>query len=91
MPSQRAPSLPPTPRLTRPHRRTRGDGNCFFRSFLFGYLEHLLLCGDVAERDRLLGRLAALKKELVEVGGYDDIGERRLEGGWLWQRMVCGG
>lgn len=22
-----------------PCRRTRGDGNCFFRSFLFGYLE----------------------------------------------------
>jgi hypothetical protein len=60
-----------------PRRRTRGDGNCFFRSFLFGYLEHLLLSGDVAERDRLLGRLAALKKELVEVGGYDDIGGRR--------------
>lgn len=54
-------------------RRTRGDGNCFFRSFLFGYLEHLLLSGDVAERDRVLERLQGLKKVLVEVGGYDEI------------------
>lgn len=23
-------------------RRTRGDGNCFFRSFIFRYLEYLL-------------------------------------------------
>ena len=23
-------------------RRTRGDGNCFFRAFGFGYLEHML-------------------------------------------------
>jgi ubiquitin thioesterase protein OTUB1 len=24
-------------------RRTRGDGNCFFRSFIYGYLEWLLV------------------------------------------------
>ena len=23
-------------------RRTRGDGNCFFRAFLYAYYEHLL-------------------------------------------------
>jgi hypothetical protein len=58
-------------------RRTRGDGNCFFRSFLFGCLEGLLLQDDGgAERDRLLGRLEGLKKELIEVGGYDELGEQ---------------
>lgn len=33
-------------------RRTRGDGNCFFRGFIFSYLEGLLLKRDVAECDR---------------------------------------
>ncbi|KAL4428057.1 hypothetical protein ABPG75_002146 [Micractinium tetrahymenae] len=54
-------------------RRTRGDGNCFFRSFFFGYLEHLLLSGDGGERDRAMRELEGLKKALVEVGGYDEI------------------
>lgn len=54
-------------------RRTRGDGNCFFRSFLFGYLEHLLLSGDLGERDRVVARVEGLKGTLTEVGGYDEI------------------
>lgn len=33
-------------------RRTRGDGNCFYRAFIFGYLERLLLKNDTAERER---------------------------------------
>lgn len=33
-------------------RRTRGDGNCFFRGFVFGYLEALLKSNDLVERDR---------------------------------------
>ena len=32
-------------------RRTRGDGNCFFRSFMFAYL----VCYSVDIRDALLG------------------------------------
>lgn len=58
-------------------RRTRGDGNCFFRSFLFGYIEGLLLSEDGArERDRVLAQLEGLKKALVAIGGYDEIGGR---------------
>ena len=33
-------------------RRARGDGNCFFRSFMFAYMEHLLTQQDWRERDR---------------------------------------
>ena len=66
---------------TTPCRRTRGDGNCFFRSFFFGYLEHLLLLGDGAERARAVQRLEGLKKPMVEVGGYDEIGA--WVGGWV--------
>ena len=33
-------------------RRARGDGNCFFRSFIFGYLERLVITNNLAERDR---------------------------------------
>lgn len=33
-------------------RRTRGDGNCFYRSFVFSMIEHLMLSGDEAERSR---------------------------------------
>ena len=70
--------LPPSPSPPPiPCSRTRGDGNCFYRSFLFGYLEHLLLSPDGGgERDRAITRLEALKKELTEVGGYDEIGAR---------------
>ena len=33
-------------------RRTRGDGNCFFRAFLFSYLEGLLFNQDLEECKR---------------------------------------
>jgi ubiquitin thioesterase protein OTUB1 len=33
-------------------RRARGDGNCFFRSFMFALAEGLLERGDLAERNR---------------------------------------
>jgi hypothetical protein len=33
-------------------RRTRGDGNCFFRSFIFGYIENLVKTKDITERNR---------------------------------------
>lgn len=52
-------------------RRTRGDGNCFFRSFAFAYLEHLLCTGDEQERDRAVARLQQLQKQLMDAG-YDE-------------------
>lgn len=102
LPPRRPP--PPTPhrllpRLPDPRehrlalgcRRTRGDGNCFFRSFFFGYLEHLLLSGDGAERDRAVRELEGLKKSLVEVGGYDEIGGRRGAARWAGPRRAASG
>lgn len=34
-------------------RRTRGDGNCFFRSFMFAYMEGLVKTNNLPERNRL--------------------------------------
>jgi hypothetical protein len=36
-------------------RRTRGDGNCFYRGFVFSYLEGLLLQNNTKECDRCGG------------------------------------
>ena len=35
-------------------RRARGDGNCFFRSFIFAYMEHLVFTADLTERNRYI-------------------------------------
>ena len=75
-------------------RRTRGDGNCFFRSFLFGYVEHLLLGGDAAEAARVLARVEGMKAALAGVGGYQEIGTSRRgrRVGVPWCRVcVCEG
>lgn len=53
-------------------RRTRGDGNCFFRSFIFGYLENIIKTSDIGERDRGINRLHELKQELI-ASGYDEL------------------
>ena len=53
-------------------RRARGDGNCFFRSFLFAYLEDLLVSADEVERDRII-RALHTQKVLLQKAGYDDI------------------
>lgn len=39
-------------------RRTRGDGNCFFRSFVFAYMEDLVKTLNLSERNRSV-RLAS--------------------------------
>jgi ubiquitin thioesterase protein OTUB1 len=49
-------------------RRARGDGNCFYRSFAFGYLERLLLDRDTVEITRMQAVLARLKEELAKQG-----------------------
>lgn len=59
-------------------RRVRGDGNCFYRAVLFGYLERLLTCkleeGQLpsnkadAELDRMKAKIAGSMHELVAVG-----------------------
>ncbi|XP_042501899.1 OVARIAN TUMOR DOMAIN-containing deubiquitinating enzyme 1-like isoform X1 [Macadamia integrifolia] len=52
-------------------RRTRGDGNCFFRSFMFSYLEHILESQDKAEVDRITSNVEECKKTLQRLGYAD--------------------
>ncbi|KAM7269416.1 hypothetical protein ACFE04_024913 [Oxalis oulophora] len=49
-------------------RRTRGDGNCFFRSFMFSYLEHVLETQDKAEVERIKGKVEECGKTLKSLG-----------------------
>ncbi|KAJ8759363.1 hypothetical protein K2173_006883 [Erythroxylum novogranatense] len=49
-------------------RRTRGDGNCFFRGFMFSYLEHILLTQDRLEVDRVKNNVEDCRKMLQSLG-----------------------
>ncbi|KAK6160477.1 hypothetical protein DH2020_003858 [Rehmannia glutinosa] len=49
-------------------RRTRGDGNCFFRSFMFTYLEHILESQDRTEVDRITVNVEQCRKTLLSLG-----------------------
>ncbi len=53
-------------------RQSRGDGNCFFRAFIFSYLEHLAESGDMKERRRMVTRLSDIKGMLL-AAGYDEL------------------
>lgn len=50
-------------------RRARGDGNCFYRAFAFGYLEENLQNKNELERFRQL--IHDFKDKLVELGYLD--------------------
>ncbi|KAH9658563.1 OVARIAN TUMOR DOMAIN-containing deubiquitinating enzyme 1 [Citrus sinensis] len=52
-------------------RRTRGDGNCFFRSFMFSYLEHILASQDQAEVDRIKAKVEECRRTLQSLGHAD--------------------
>ncbi|XP_020202645.1 ubiquitin thioesterase otubain-like [Cajanus cajan] len=52
-------------------RRTRGDGNCFFRCFMFSYLEHIMECQDQAEIDRIKANVEKSRKALQTLGYAD--------------------
>ncbi|XP_057868873.1 OVARIAN TUMOR DOMAIN-containing deubiquitinating enzyme 1 isoform X2 [Cryptomeria japonica] len=49
-------------------RRTRGDGNCFFRSFMFSYLEHILEIQDQAEVQHVLKNIEQCRTTLLDLG-----------------------
>ncbi|CAI7774563.1 unnamed protein product, partial [Closterium sp. NIES-53] len=49
-------------------RRTRGDGNCFFRCFLFALLEHLLQGGSKEECVQVRERVARSEQRLRDLG-----------------------
>ncbi|XP_057470816.1 OVARIAN TUMOR DOMAIN-containing deubiquitinating enzyme 1-like [Actinidia eriantha] len=52
-------------------RRTRGDGNCFFRSFMFSYLEHILESQDREEVNRITANVENCRKTLQSLGYAD--------------------
>ena len=63
-------------------RRVRGDGNCFYRAFIFSFLESLLadynLGGEhresaAIERDRILEIISESKQELVTKHSYSEM------------------
>ncbi|CAH9083506.1 unnamed protein product [Cuscuta europaea] len=49
-------------------RRTRGDGNCFFRSFMFSYLEYILEAQDETEVERVKVNIEECRKTLQSLG-----------------------
>lgn len=49
-------------------RRSRGDGNCFFRCFLFALLEHLLHHGTPTAFSHFRQRIAASEQALRDLG-----------------------
>ncbi|PKA53899.1 Ubiquitin thioesterase otubain-like [Apostasia shenzhenica] len=49
-------------------RRTRGDGNCFFRSFMFAYLEHILVTKDADEVERITRKVIQCRLTLQSLG-----------------------
>eukprot|EP00250_Pteridium_aquilinum_P033915 c6635_g1_i1 orf=85-921(+) len=49
-------------------RRTRGDGNCFFRAFMFSYLENLLDTNNKSEAARAKDSVEKCKQTLLDLG-----------------------
>ncbi|KAJ0974599.1 hypothetical protein J5N97_016564 [Dioscorea zingiberensis] len=52
-------------------RRARGDGNCFFRCFMFSYLEHILETQDKVEVDRITAKVEECRATLQNLGYTD--------------------
>mgnify|MGYP003387679545 CR=1 FL=1 len=52
-------------------RKVKGDGNCFYRAFLFSYLERIHRDHDDAERLRILN-IFSESKSVVISQGYDE-------------------
>lgn len=82
-------------------RRTRGDGNCFFRAFSFGLVEWVCQLEQRSDRDTLIHSLCECVSELLRGAGFDRLAyedffeEFRttltdcLDGEWLaaeWER-----
>ncbi|KAG6508598.1 hypothetical protein ZIOFF_033972 [Zingiber officinale] len=55
-------------------RRAKGDDNCFFRAFMFAYLEHLLETQDKAQFDSAIEKVEQCRKTL-KFGDPDYIAE----------------
>ncbi|GMH45869.1 hypothetical protein BSKO_13832 [Bryopsis sp. KO-2023] len=59
-------------------RRVRRDGNCFFRGFIFGYIESLLVNREYKERDRMTKHLETCKDKLLAASFQDLVFEDAL-------------
>ena len=66
-------------------RRVRRDGNCFFRSFIFSYVETLLTTRNFAERDRMKAQLLSCKEKMMRAGFQELVFEDAL--GILQERI----
>ncbi|KAK9815200.1 hypothetical protein WJX73_010822 [Symbiochloris irregularis] len=53
-------------------RRTRGDGNCFFRAFIFAYMEDLVQSNSLQERNRVVTCMRQWKPRLI-AAGYQEL------------------
>lgn len=60
-------------------RRSRGDGNCFFRCFIFAYLEGLCRRADAQELEGARGTVRAWRAKLLEVGFQELVFEDAME------------
>ncbi|BDA42024.1 Ubiquitin thioesterase OTUB1 [Coccomyxa sp. Obi] len=60
-------------------RRTRGDGNCFFRSFMFAFMEKLVQDNDLTERNRVVTCIRQWKAKLIAVGFQELVFEDAME------------
>jgi hypothetical protein len=73
--------LPKLNSLTKQYRhfrRTRQDGNCFYRSFLFGLLETLIFARDAAVVERVSARVKGWRAKLIDIGFQELIFEDAL-------------
>lgn len=60
-------------------RRARGDGNCFFRSFIFAYMESLVHTADLTERNRVVTCIRQWKQKMVDHGYQELVFEDAME------------
>ncbi|KAK9824088.1 hypothetical protein WJX72_007637 [[Myrmecia] bisecta] len=60
-------------------RRARGDGNCFFRSFIFAFFEHLVNTNDLAERNRVVTCIRQWRKKMIDSGFQELVFEDAME------------
>lgn len=60
-------------------RRTRQDGNCFYRAFLFGLLEALLTSRNAAGAQKLAAVVSGWKEKLIATGYQELVFEDALD------------
>lgn len=60
-------------------RRTRGDGNCFYRALWFGLAEALVARGEAPARNAVVTRLRQSRSKLIAAGIQDLVFEDALD------------